>query len=401
MMSLAWRNLWRNPRRTWLTVVALALGVTAIVFLHSYRESSYGELIRSITRGHIGHLQVHGFGYQKSPAIEVLVTDPASIEAKITSTIPGASTERRVLGAGLAGSKELSAPVMVVGIQPASAPELYSVQRGVDLGAKAERLILVGVDLAAELEIGPKDELVLLAQAADGSVANDRFVVGGLVDSSSAEMNAAAVFLHVADAQSFFGLESGVHQLIVRVPGDGEDLTTPLSALRGALDLRTLEAMSWAEILPELKSTMVTKRKNQHLIDIIVLMIVALGVLNAMSMSTFERIREFGVMSSLGTRPSQILRLVLIEALIQGALGFLIGMGVSFGLLYGIGSIDLSNVMQGDMMGARMPSRIILTPHVIAIQSAAMTAFGTVLLGGLIPALRAARLRPAEALRHV
>lgn len=348
-----------------------------------------------------------------------LVTDPASIEAKISLALPGASTERRVLGAGLAGAKDLSAPVMVVGIVPSEArpgpmrsegaptarPDLYTLKSGVDLSETeseaGRRPALLGIDLASELEVEPNDELVLVGQAADGSVANDRFVVAGLVDSSSAEMNAAAIFLRVADAQAFFGLEDGVHQLIVRVPGDAEDLLEPLSALRGALDLETLEAMSWAEILPELKSTMVTKRRNQHLIDVIVLMIVGLGVLNAMSMSTFERVREFGVMASIGTRPSQIVELVLFEALFEGVLGFVIGMGLALGLLYGIGSINLSNVLQGDMLGAKMPSRIVLAPHIIAVESAAVIAFGTVLLGGLIPAVRAARLRPADALRHV
>ncbi len=400
LLALAWRNIWRNTRRTLITVVALGLGVVGIVFLHSYRECTYGEMVRGITAGLVGHIQVHGKGYQEAPAVEVVVKDPVAVEARLTSALPFAKVERRVLGAGLAGAGEQSSPVMVVGMEPPkeAAGTLATVVTGRQLAGARE--VVLGKDLARDLGLEPGGELVLVGQAVDGSVANDRYTVVGTADSGSSEMNAGAVFMRLADAQAFFGLEDGVHQIIVRLPTDQEDLTPEVATLRAALDLATLEALSWAEMLPELRTTMAEKRSRQHLVDVIVFLIVALGVLNAMTMSTFERTHELGVMAALGTRRGRLLSLIMTEAFLQAVVGFAAGLAAATALLYGIGEVSLSGLSQQDMMGAKFPEKVVLGLRSMAVLSAAVTAFATALLGALVPAWRASRLEPVDAMRH-
>lgn len=404
IVSFAWRNLWRNARRTVITMTALALGVAGIVGLHSYRDNVYGVMVRDITEGLVGHLQVHGHGYQEAPSIGTVVKNPVQVEAALAKAIPSAVSERRVMGAGLAGAGDRSSPVMIVGLVPqangAAGKGLHTIVSGRDLSPSPGREVLVGRDLARELGVENGAELVLVSQATDGSVANDRFSVVGTFTSPSAELDAAAVMLHLRDAQDFFALGDGVHLIVVRLPGESEDVSTPLAAVRNALDLSTLEALSWGEILPELKETMKQKRENQRVLDYIVLLIVGLGVFNAMTMSTFERTRELGVMASLGTRPRRILAIILTEALLQGLIAFAAGVAIASAVLYGYGTVDLSSIMQGDTMGARMPSVIVLGVEPTALKNAATVAFGTVLFGGLIPAVRAARLKPVEAMRH-
>jgi putative ABC transport system permease protein len=396
MFWFAWRNVWRNARRSVITMVALAVGVAGIIGLHSYRESTYTLLVRDITAGLMGHIQVHALGYQDAPSIGLTVADPVQVEAALKGALPGAMSERRVIGAGLAGANDLSAPVQVLGLE-AGQSALYTVEHG---AAPAGREVLVGRELAVELAVKPGDELVLLSQARDGSMANDRYTVSGIFTSSSAELDAAGVVMGLADAQSFFGLENGVHQLVVRLPTEAEDLTREVSALRAALDVQTLEALSWGQLLPELKSTMDTKRNNQRFVDYIVFLIVGLGVFNAMTMSVFERTRELGVLASLGTSPQRLLAMVVLETLIQAGIAFAAGFTVAAGVLFSVGTIDLSSMMQGDVMGTRMPSVIPLRLSLEAVRSAAVTAVVTSFLGALLPAIRAARLKPVEALRH-
>lgn len=404
LLRLAWRNLWRNARRSLITMSALAIGVAGIVGLHSYRDSVYDVLVKDITQGLVGHLQVHGQGYQEAPAVTTLVRQPVQVEAALGKVLPGATSERRVMGGGLAGVKEQSAPVMIVGLEPRpqGASSLHTVVSGKDLAPQAAHQVLVGRELARELGAEVGGELVLVSQAADGSVANDKYTVAGTFTSSSAELDAAAVLLHLTDAQEFFALGEGVHLVVVRLPEafDGEDVSSELATLRGALDLSTLEALGWNEILPELTSTMRTKRRGQHSVDVIVFLIVALGVFNAMTMSTFERTRELGVMASLGTRSRSILALILTEALLQGVLAFGVGLMVGAGVLYAVGTVDLGSVMQGDVMGARMPSHVVLGLAPVSVWSAGLVALVTVLVGGLLPAVRAAALKPVEAMRH-
>jgi ABC-type antimicrobial peptide transport system permease subunit len=134
--------------------------------------------------------------------------------------------------------------------------------------------------------------------------------------------------------------------------------------------------------------------------DFVIFLIVGLGVFNAMTMSVFERTREFGVLASLGTRPGRLLGMVLFEALWQGALAFVAGVAIAALVLYGMGTVDLGSVMQGDVMGVRMPSQLKLGLFPASLKGAALTAFLTAFAGALLPAFRAARLKPVEALRH-
>ena len=169
-----------------------------------------------------------------------------------------------------------------------------------------------------------------------------------------------------------------------------------------ALDLHRLEVLPWNEILPELKGIIDSKRKNARIADVVVFLIVALGVLNTMAMSTFERTREFGVLRSVGTRPKRILAMVVLEALLTGLIGFAVGLGLAWLSLRGIGVLDYGKIGGGaDMMGARMPETIAITLRARAVAAAAVVAAVTMIAGALVPAIRAARMKPVEATRYI
>jgi putative ABC transport system permease protein len=400
LLRMAWRNLWRNVKRTLITLSAMALGAAGIVFLHSYNEAAFDEMVSTITTSLVGHLQVHGLGYQENPEVENVVRDPVAVEAKLAQVLPGATAERRVLGYALAGSENTSTAALVLGIQPERAADILHLEKGRPFSPAGPREAILGKALARQLKLEPGSEVILVGQSADGSVANDRFTVIGIGDAGSEEMNSSAVFLRLDAAQDFFGLGQGVHQLLVRLPKGDQDLGAALAAVRGAVDLKSLEALSWAQILPELQQVMVQKKKNIHFADVVVFLIVALGVMNTLLMSTFERTREFGVLASMGTRPSQILRLVLTESALQAVLGLGLGLALAAALLYGMGTTNLASMAGGEVMGVRMPTAVPMAVHWIGVKSAAITIFITAIAGSLWPAFRAARLKPVEALRH-
>lgn len=403
MLHLAWRNLWRNRRRTIITLTALAIGVAGLVLLHSYRVAAYEEIIRNLTTQMVGHMQVHGRGYQESPTIDVVVDEPVTIEARIAKALPGVHAERRVLGAGLGGTGERSSGVMITGIQPdnASGIAAVTIRAGRALAPVAAREAVLGVDLAAQLHLAPGGEIIIVGAAKDGSVANDRYTVVGTGDAGTSELNSTAVFLHLEDAQDFFGLGDAVHVIVLHLPDDtnDDDLALAANATRGALDLQTLEALTWNEMLPEFKNTIAQKQKSQRVLDWIVFFLVGLGVLNAMTMATFERTREFGVMLALGTRPWRIVVGVVVEALLQGALGLLAGVAIVVVVLFFFGRVSLPGLSDSDIMGIRMPGVLTITPAWGSIGEIAITVFCTMLVGGIVPALRAARLRPIDAMR--
>jgi ABC-type lipoprotein release transport system permease subunit len=402
MLRLAWRNIWRNRRRTLISLLALAMGVMAIVALHSFRISANTAIIRAVTRGLVGDIQVHGKGYQDSPDMATVVAAPAMIEKAIVAALPGAHVETRVLGAGLASATEQATAVIVMGIEPDNpgAKSVLAIKSGRGLAPVAAGEAVIGTGLAAELGLAPGGELVVVGQAADGSVANERYAVVGTADAGSSEANASAVFIHVADAQSLFVLGDAVHQVIVRLPDDLDPDAAALR-LRGVLDTASLEVLSWSQILPEMKGSMDAKARTMRIVDFIVFLIVALGVLNTMTMSTFERTRELGVMAALGTRRLRILGMVLLETIVLGAIGFVVGVAFAYGLLHAIGSASMGALGAGDIMGVRMPDTIPVTIQIAPLVNAAVVSVLTMLIGGLLPAIRAARLKPVEAMRYV
>ena len=397
LLAISWRNVWRNARRSIITMSALAVGVAGIVTLFSYREVANEAIVSDLTAGVVGHIQVHALGYQAAPAVGLTVEHPLQVEAALKSALPGATSERRVIGAALAGAGERSAPVMVLGVEP-GASRMYTLTSGRDLGPEKEAL--VGKDLASDLELEPGSEVVLVSQGKDGSVANDRYTVAGVFTSSSAELDGNAVALSLAEAQSFFALGEGVHQVVIRLSTPKEDVKSETEALRAALDLETLEALSWSEMLPQMKASMETKRRNQNAVDFIIFLIVGLGVFNAMTMAVFERTHELGVLGALGTRPRRLLGMVLLEALLQGVLAFAVGVAVAAVVIYSLGTVDLGSMLGGDVMGVRMPTRLELRLLPESLRGAAITVFFAAMAGALAPAWRAMRLKPVEALRH-
>jgi ABC-type antimicrobial peptide transport system permease subunit len=194
-------------------------------------------------------------------------------------------------------------------------------------------------------------------------------------------------------------LGDAVHQVIVRAPGRAGPAAG--QALRAAVDPRVLEVVPWTQILPELKGSMDAKARNMRVVDFVVFLIVALGVLNTMTMSTFERTRELGVLGALGTRRRRLLAMILLETVLLGLIGFAVGVALSAGLLLGIGDASMSALAGGDIMGVRMPETVRLTVHGGPMVSAAVVSVLTMLAGGLLPAIRAARLAPVDAMRHV
>lgn len=401
LLRLAWRNIWRNRRRTIISLLALAMGVTAIISIHSFRIIANDELIHAVTRGLVGDVQVHARGYQDEPELAATVPAPALVLAELAAVAPGAHAEQRVLGAGLASGAEVASAATVLGIEPdkPDARALVSITAGRFLAGAPAHEAVIGTGLARELGIAPGGELVLVSQAADGSLANERFAVAGVGDLGTDEANATMVLLHIADAQEFFALGAGVHEIIVRFP-DGS-AADGIARMRGLLPGDALEVVAWHEILPDLKSSMDSKERNSRLLDLIVFLIVALGILNTMTMATFERTRELGVLGALGTRRRRILGMIMLESLLLGVLGFAIGVALASGILHGLGTATLGGIGNTDVMGVRMPETMTLTVRSAPVIKAAVISALTMLAGGLIPAIRAARLNPVDAMRYV
>ena len=310
-LQLAWRNLLRQRRRSILTGLSIAGGYFLITFAVSLIEGSYGNMIELFTRDRVGHVQIHALDYRERPRTQ-RVLQPAS---ELLETLQGPSdvvgVAPRILTAALAYGDEKSSPVQIVGIDPALEPTVTHIQDKVMEGAYFPKTslefesedsdvapALIGVGIARALDIGLGDPLILIGQGADGSIANDQYVVIGLVGNEQSA-DRMTVYLPILAAQRFLSLGDAVHEIALRL----ENISGARSkAAMLQSTLPELDVAPWQEIEATFFQTMQADREGNQFGLFMIIFLVFIGVLNTVLMSVLERTREFGVLRAMGCR---------------------------------------------------------------------------------------------------
>lgn len=307
----------------------------------------------------------------------------------------------RVYSAGLGSVGEKSTAVQIIGIEPVLERQATRFDQKVIEGsalAKAPRHeAIIGAGLARILSPDVGDEIVLVSQGADGSVANDLYTIVGVAKSGDDATDRTACYLHILDAQELLVLEGRAHENIVIVSHINH-VNKIASEIESRLNNPTLDVSSWQEVAKSFYRAMQADRKGDMIGRLIIMLIVAIGVLNTVLMSVLERTREYGVLRAIGTKPRQIFWLVICEvfiiALASCVVGSILGTAVNYLLsVYGVtfsqgfsyGGIEFST------MYAEVNARTLIIPAITVVVSAIVVA--------LFPAIKAARIVPAKAMR--
>lgn len=403
-LGLAWRNLWRNRRRTFISLSAIGIGLFLVIFYAGLVAGILGDAKNQLDAGGMGHVEVFAAGYRpKKPAATVMPAFSA-LESKLALPA-GAEVGSRVVARGLASSAHGSEPVELLGVDFARERLLSAHLRDVRVGALPEPAdphgLVVGEQLAQRLKLKPGAKLRVMAQRADGEMGVELFRVRGVFHSVSPSIGKRQVFASEAATRDLLGVE-GSHQVVIQLPRP-EEADAEAARLRGVLG-EGFEVKSWGDLIPIL-------RRLEGLIDTVIVVIsifvyllVGLGVLNTMLMSVLERTREFGVLMALGTQPAKVVALVVAEsfwvatlAVAAGAaLGGLATWWFSEHAITLYTSIGESFEMEGMSLSTSFKTRFSLAD----LGRAATYVYVMALLVGIYPAWRVAKLSPAEALRH-
>ena len=401
LFQIAWRNLWRTPRRTVVTCGAMTLAVLTMMIYSSLIAGMLRDLERDIVDVEIGDVQVHAEGYLNRPSLYTLIDDSEEVASRIEAA--GYSVAGNLLAGGLAASDTTSAGASLRGVdleEIASVSQIADeVEEGDWLDSQDPAGVVVGKLLARTLDIGVGAELILLSQAYDGSMANDLFIVRGVLGTISAATDRAAVYMLSDTFRDLFGVYEGVHQLIVRRP-EGVSLEAAESVVAQLAEGHVTK--SWRALMPTLATMVDSVSGVIWIVYVIVYLVLALLILNAMLMAVFERIRELGVLKAIGLAPRHVFLLMAIEALLQAATAIVIGgllaapalvylqqNGFNMGLVSGltIAGLSMDSIWYGEIS-----PRIFVLPVVTLVV--------LVFLGVLYPGIKAARVEPVEAMRH-
>ncbi len=401
LCRMAWRNLWRNRRRTAVTAAAMSLALLSMILYTGLMEGMLADMEANLLDLELGEVQVFAPGYQDKPQIHTRLRDAEALVGRLRAR--GLDASARLLASGLAASRDTSAGVLFRGVDPAQDRQVSRIYaklaQGRWLDAAAPGGVVLGRRLAHTLGVKPGDELVVLGQGADGSMANELFRVRGVLRGVSAAVDQAGVFLTAGAFRQLFVVPSGSHQIIVRAPRSlplGETLALVRSLAPGQ------DAQSWRQLMPTLASMVDNARGMQGVMMVIVYLAIAIVILNAMLMAVFERIREFGVLKALGMGPGAVLRLVLTETSLLVLLAVAAGGAASLpGLWYlsttgldlaGMSGISLHGMSWDMTWRARVSPATFLRPVSLLA--------GVVCLAAIYPALKAALISPLAAMRH-
>ncbi|EAR07326.1 ABC transporter, permease protein, putative [Reinekea sp. MED297] len=407
MLKLAFRNILRNKRRTILTMLSMFGGYVLLTLSISVQNGSYVQVIDFFTRDSTGHAQISEVGYQDKPTLYKSVPETTDFYQQLMQVDGVQRATPRIVSSALAYGETKSFPVQVIGVDVEKEARMSFLEEKVKTGQYLEvgpdsdgyYSALIGAAVARQLSLEMGDELILISQGADGSMANDLYRVVGVVGSTEGA-EARNVYLPLAAAQSFFVMPEQAHYWAV-LTSDYERSDQLSQRLNSWLDGDSeLEAVTWKVVSKEFYETMKADVEGGYVAYYIIIFLVCIGVLNTVLMSVLERTGEFGVLKAIGTSPGRVFTLIVTETLMLAVLSCLAGLIVAMPINYYLAAVgfvlpepmEVSGVIMSHMKGL-WDVKTFMEPALIVIGSAALIS--------LFPARRAAKIVPVDAMRSL
>jgi ABC-type lipoprotein release transport system permease subunit len=403
ILSIASRNVIRNWRRTLVTTLAMGFAGFIMILFASLTEGLLYTSERNAVAMNLGDMQIHAEGYRDDPDLYKRIDNAADLVRKLQQA--GFHAAQRVYGFGLAAAGSASAGVQLRGIDLTNETTVTQIHKHVMQGnwlADTDpKGVVIGKKLGKTLNVKPGDEVVIIGQAADGSMANDLYTVRGILKSIGEEVDRAGFFMVERALRELMMLPQGAHEITVMRPDRSRDLesaTAQVAALAPGY-----ETLHWRSLRPVIARILDLADAQTIVMVLITYVAVAMIVLNAMLMSVFERIRELGVMKAIGVTPWQLFLLVYAETMVQVTVASIIALssGWSAARYFQNNGIDLSAIAGSTSFGgvaidpiwyAYVTKEAVIIPIVFLFIIAAAAV--------IYPAVKAAVIRPVKAIYY-
>jgi len=407
LFRLAWRNLWRHRRRSLITAGAMAIAVALCMAVTAFTDGMGRKMFQVLVEQQLGHVQVHHPDYPSGRRMYDTVPDVAATLQALDGSTRVHDVAPQLDGYALIGGPEHTTGGQLLGVRPSREVAVTRVDEQIVQGRflrdDGEYEIVLGVGLAQDLEVQIDSEVVVMTQAADGSLGNALFRVVGVFRSGNSALDHAGTMVRLADLQELLVLPDQAHRLtILGQESSGSALADLKQDVQGVVPPGS-QVETWDEASPEAARMVAMMDASSGIMLGLVFAVASFGVLNTMAMSVFERTRELGVLKALGLRPGKLVQMVVFEsfllAALAGALGLVLG-GALDALVVYVG-VDMSTgdgqgmTFQGVTLdpvirGHVEPGRVLMILGALLLVSTAASLF---------PAWRAARLDPVDAIR--
>jgi len=405
-LRLAWRNLWRHRRRTFIVVLSISMVLALMMFydgfVAGFEDAIYANAIKVLG----GNIQVHAAGYnekaEKTPLLP-LPDDGAVIDAALAQPQVVAAS-RRINTSGLATNREGAFPVSIIGVEPEKELPVSLVAQNVSAGryltASDQDMVFIGKGLADAMGLQVGDRFTLAGQATHQQMRQRTMTVAGIYDVGMRDIEKRTLYMSLAEAQDLYGLTGQSTEVVISLRKLGEEPAV-ITALQR--DFPRDEIGSWQTNFPELASAISTKGGVMNIFSVIIMLIAGIGILNLLMMAVYERTREIGLLGAMGLRPRQISTLFILEGSLMGLVGVAAGVVLGLAINAALGKVgfDYSQFSTLTEYTALITGKVYPTLGVNKLLGRAATVAIIAALASLYPAREAAQREPAEALHYV
>lgn len=403
--KMAWRNVWRNKRRSILTIAAITFVCVLLIFMLSFQFGTYEAMIKAAVKVNTGYFQVQAEGYNDDRDMRRVVEHPEVVAEALEKRPEVVAYTFRAQSFSLVSSEDRTYGAWVTGIQPGREVKVSSLRNLVRKGEFIEdgdgEQALVGELLAKNLNIGVGDGLTVLGQGRDGSIAATVVTVKGIIRTGQDAIDRIAVYIPLDTFQDVYFMRGAVHAVVV-VTRSLWEVTDTMAALTADLpDKADLAVLDWKDLLPGLAQSIVMDLVGGIIFYLLLLVVVSFSILNTFLMVIFERTREFGLLMAMGTTPGRITRLLLAESGILTLIGIVCGIVLGclvtwYFQIHGIDFGEASELFRQFGIPSRMYPR--LSP--VSAAAGPLLVLIITFFVALYPALKVRRLKPVEALTY-
>ncbi len=405
-LRMAWRNLWRHKRRTWLTVGAMIFSNLLLVFLISLQFGSYRMMIDNTLKSYTGHMQIQHSAYNENPKIRNSFDAIIPLASKIRKQLGSNMVAARGVAFAMTSSEQRSYGLQIIGVEPQFEIKVSTLPGLINKGhyfadINAEEII-IGSVLARNLRVDIGDELTLLGSGRDGSFAAGVVIVTGIFESGVSDVDRSMAQIPLGYFQSLFSMGNQGHNIVI----NAEDLPLVSALKQNVSNLITqrkdLVIQDWNKLQPGLQQAIQADMASAWFMYAVLIVLVAFSVLNTQLMSVLERTREFGIMMALGVKPARLGALIITETSLMSTLGLAIGAGLGAVLAYYLSIVGFSYPGMEEMAGKfNLPDRMYPSLSLLSIFLGPGIVFLCSLLASIYPALRLFFLHPVSAMRAV
>ena len=405
-LRMAWRNLWRHRRRTWIVVLAIGLTLAMMMMydglMAGFEQAIYGNAIRVLG----GNIQIYAEGYHDKPNQTPLL--PLPDETRVVSAAEAAPqavmASRRINTSGLASNREGAFGVSIVGIEPEKEQPIsviaQNIAEGRYLTADDQDVLFIGKGLAEAMDIGVGDRITLVGRSTHNKTRQRTMTIAGIYDIGMPDIEKRTVYMSLGEAENLYDMNGAASEVMLILKQIGQE-GRAINALKASLPGYVID--SWQTSFPDLESAVGRKNSVMSIFSIIILVIAGIGILNLLLMAVYERTREIGLLGALGLKPRQITTLFLLEGALMGLVVVVFGvaLGLAINALFSRVGFDYSQFSSLTEYTALISGKVYSTLGLERIVQRTVTVLIIATLAALYPAREAAKKEPAEALHYV